>query len=88
MLLYIETNVLKRRMRYMADKLYYKDEDYDTDGFFSDEEYDDIEPVVAPVELPSGRTRVDLGDKLPEIGKKERSETNVKTTNRKNGRKK
>ena len=75
-------------MRYMADKLYYKDEDYDTDGFFSDEEYDDIEPVVAPVELPSGRKRVDLGDKLPEIGKKERSETNVKTTNRKNGRKK
>ena len=46
------------------------------------------EPVVAPVELPSGRKRVDLGDKLPEIGKKERSETNVKTTNRKNGRKK
>ena len=88
MLLYIETNVLKRRMSYMADKLYYKDEDYDTDGFFSDEEYDDIEPVVAPVELPSGRKRVDLGDKLPEIGKKERSETNVKTTNRKNGRKK
>ena len=88
MLLYIETNVLERRMRYMADKLYYKDEDYDTDGFFSDEEYDDIEPVVAPVELPSGRKRVDLGDKLPEIGKKERSETNVKTTNRKNGRKK
>lgn len=72
----------------MTDKLYYEDEDYDTDSFFSDEEYDDAEPVVAPVKLSSGRKRVDLGDKLPEIGKKERSETNVKTANRKNGRKK
>lgn len=72
----------------MADKLYYEDEDYDTDSFFSDEEYDDAEPVVAPVKLSSGRKRVDLGDKLPEIRKKERSETNVKTANRKNGRKK
>ena len=72
----------------MADKLYYEDEDYDTDSFFSDEEYDDAEPVVAPVKLSSGRKRVDLGDKLPEIGKKERSETNVKAANRKNGRKK
>lgn len=80
-----------------------KDEKYDTSGFYPDEEwqeegqpdfdimpdedYPDEEPVIMPVKQSSGKRRIDFGDTLPAF-KKEKGGKNVKTTNRKNGRKK
>ncbi len=55
-----------------------------------DEEYSEIEPVIVPVAQPTGKKRVDLGDKLPTYtkDKEDRRGKNAKAANRKDGRKK
>ena len=58
--------------------------------YYPDEDYSEVEPVIVPVAQPTGKKRVDLGDKLPTYtkDKEDRRGKNAKAANRKDGRKK
>lgn len=57
--------------------------------YCADEDYPEYEPVIVPVMQPTGKKRIDVGDKLPTYKKdKEECYGKSKAANRKSGRKK